>query len=456
MLRRLLLLPLIAMSAALILPVASARAETTTRTTDARASAFRYFADTGHSIGFKVRDFYEANGDEAVFGKPLTDVISEDGMRVQYFERARFELRPGAPVALTRLGSLYIEGRTEPAFQWQAQSPGADWTFFPESGHSLTGAFRYYWQMHGGVNAFGFPVSEELKEANPTNGQTYTVQYFERARFEYHPELAGQAGEVQLMPLGRWLLNQHPNVQKYAAPMPQLTLLGQATTGYRTSASEREFNIARATEMFDGVIVAPGEEYSFANSGDFSEDAGFVDGYAIVDGKLEKVIGGGLCQVSTTMFRAVSNAGLAITSRTGHTYVVYFYENILGFDATVFTPYVDFRWRNDTSGPVYIATSSDAQAATVTFQVYGVDDGRTVSYRGPVIRNVVQPGKPIWQFDPKLKPGEVQQLVHGRAGMDVNYYRTVTMPNGAIKHNDTFFTHYKPWEDYYTYGPGVR
>jgi vancomycin resistance protein YoaR len=238
--------------------------------------------------------------------------------------------------------------------------------------------------------------------------------------------------------------------------MPQLTLLGQATTGYRTSASEREFNIARATEMFDGVIVAPGEEYSFANSGDFSEDAGFVDGYAIVDGKLEKVIGGGLCQVSTTMFRAVSNAGLAITSRTGHTYVVYFYENILGFDATVFTPYVDFRWRNDTSGPVYIATSSDAQAATVTFQVYGVDDGRTVSYRGPVIRNVVQPGKPIWQFDPKLKPGEVQQLVHGRAGMDVNYYRTVTMPNGAIKHNDNFFTHYKPWEDYYTYGPGVR
>src|SRR5690242_13612646 len=131
MLRRLLLLPLIAMSAALILPVASARAETTPRTTDAPSAAFRYFADTGHSIGFKVRDFYEANGGEAVFGKPLTDVISEDGMRVQYFERARFELRPGAPVALTRLGSLYIEGRTEPAFQWQAQSPGADWTFFP-------------------------------------------------------------------------------------------------------------------------------------------------------------------------------------------------------------------------------------------------------------------------------------------------------------------------------------
>ena len=78
-------------------------------------------------------------------------------------------------------------------------------------------------------------------------------------------------------------------------------------------------------------------------SSEQEQASGFVDGYAIVGGRLEKVVGGGLCQVSTTLFRAVSNAGLEVTKRQGHTYVVYFYENILGFDATVFSPSLDFR-----------------------------------------------------------------------------------------------------------------
>src|SRR5436190_24268497 len=140
-------------------------------------------------------------------------------------------------------------------------------------------------------------------------------------------------------------------------------LVGKATTGFRTSAAERRDNIARATALFDGVVVQPGQEYSFLSAGNFTEDEGFVEGYAIVGGKLEKVVGGGLCQVATTMFRAVSNAGLEVTRRTGHTYVVNFYENILGFDATVFTPSVDFRWRNDSPGPITIATSANLSAA---------------------------------------------------------------------------------------------
>jgi vancomycin resistance protein YoaR len=231
--------------------------------------------------------------------------------------------------------------------------------------------------------------------------------------------------------------------------------LGKATTGFATSIAERRQNIAIATSMFDGVVVQPGQEYSFLSAGDFSEAAGFVEGYAIVAGKLEKVVGGGLCQVSTTLFRAASNAGMEITRRSGHTYVVYFYENILGFDATVFSPDVDFRWRNDSPGPIYIATTTNPEAATVTFELWGASDGRTVSYEGPITRNVVKPGVATWQFDKQLPRGAKRQLVHGRSGMDVNYIRTVKMPDGSIKHYDNWYTHYRPWDDFYTYGPGV-
>ncbi len=421
--------------------------------------AFSYAPETGHNIGLKIKRFYDTHGGLDIFGLPLTEVFPEDGMQVQYFERARFELHPELPpefyVSLTLLGRHFTEGRPEPAFQWLAAAPGGGRRFFPESGHSLGGAFRGFWDGRGGLPVFGYPISEEFPEVNPVDGRTYTVQYFERARFEYHPEHAGTPYEVQLGQLGRQLLNERPAALAMTAPVPPLQLLGQATTVFRTSIAARRQNIARATAMFDGVVVPPGQEYSFVGAGDFSEAAGFVEGYAIVGGKLEKVVGGGLCQVSTTMFRAVANAGLEITERRGHQYVVYFYENILGFDATVFTPSVDFRWRNDTPGPVYLAATTDPEAATVTFEVWGVSDGRTTAYQGPVVRNVRQPGVAVWQYDPTLPRGRVEQLVHGRPGMDVNLLRTVMLPDGTVKHADNFYTHYEPWEDFYTYGPGV-
>ncbi|MBK9715404.1 MAG: VanW family protein [Kouleothrix sp.] len=423
-------------------------------------TGFAFFPETGHNVGLAIKRFYDSHGGLDIFGLPLTEVFEEDGARVQYFERARFELHPELPpeflVSLTLLGRHFTEGRGEPSFQWIASNPGGDRTYFPESGHTLGGAFRGFWAGRGGLAAFGYPISEEFGEVNPQDGQFYTVQYFERARFELHPENSGTPYEVQLGQLGRQFLSERPAAQAQTGPSQPLTLIGKAITGFRTSATERRENIARATAMFDGVVVQPGQEYSFLSAGDFSENNGFVEGYAIVAGKLEKVVGGGLCQVSTTMFRAVSNAGLDITDRAGHSFVVYFYENILGFDATVFTPYRDFKWRNDSPGPVTMAASADLDASTVTFELWGTSDGRTVSYEGPFTRNVAQPGVATWQYDRELPSGRTKQLVHGRAGMDVNLIRTVTMPDGSVKHSDNFFTHYQPWNDFYTYGAGVQ
>jgi hypothetical protein len=457
--RRLPLLATLTIAAALVLPLAPAAAAPA-HAPAAPPPGFAYFPETGHNIGLKIKRFYDSHGGLDIFGLPLTEVFAEDGLQVQYFERARFELHPELPpefyVSLSLLGSHFTAGRAEPAFQWLSASPSPDLDFFPESGHTLGGAFRGFWQGRGGLAAFGFPISQEFNEINPQDGQTYLVQYFQRARFEYHPENVGTPYEVQLGQLGRQLLNERPAIYAQTAPAQPLTLLGKATTGFATSIAERRQNIAIATSMFDGVVIQPGQEYSFLSAGDFSETAGFVEGYAIVAGKLEKVIGGGLCQVSTTLFRAASNAGMEITRRSGHSYVVYFYENILGFDATVFSPNVDFRWRNDSPGPVHIAATTNPDAATVTFELWGVSDGRTISYEGPITRNVVRPGVATWQFDKQLPNGAKRQLVHGRSGMDVNYIRTVKMPDGSVKHYDNWYTHYRPWDDFYTYGPGVK
>jgi vancomycin resistance protein YoaR len=255
--------------------------------------------------------------------------------------------------------------------------------------------------------------------------------------------------------LGRQALERRAEFAAATAPSSPMQLLGNATTGFRGSAEERRINVQRAAAIFDGMVVQPGEEFSFVGNHDFSEAAGFVEGYGIIGGKIDRVIGGGLCQVSTTLFRAVANAGLAITRRVPHTYVVYFYENIPGFDATVFSPSTDFRWINDTPNPITIIANVDLGVATVNFELYGAGDGRRTTYTGPVIRNKIQPGLPTWQFDPKLASGQKRQLVHGRPGMDVGLARTVTLPDGRTIHQDNFQTRYKPWADFWSYGPNV-
>ena len=415
-----------------------------------RADQPTFFPETGHNIGFRFRNFYYSNGGQEMFGAPLTEAFEDSGMLVQYFERARFEYRAGT-ISLALLGSELAAGRPEPEFQWLAGDPANGRRFFPESGHTLGGAFEYFWTTHNGLMLFGYPISEELSES-AADGSSALVQYFERGRF-YLIEKNGEYS-VGLANVGRMALERRPELQSYRAPAKPITLLGSATTGFGGSAADRRTNIQRATALFDGVVINPGAEFSFIRGHDFSEESGFVEGYGIVNGKLDRVMGGGLCQVSTTMFRAVANAGLQVTRRVPHTYVVYFYDNIPGFDATVFTPDVDFRWRNDTAGPVTIIGTVNLNASTVTFDLYGTVAARNVSYSGPTVRNRVPPGTPIWQYDASLPSGTRKHLVHGRPGMDVTLVRTVSA-NGALHRQDRFETHYKPWDDYWVFGPDV-
>ncbi len=170
----------------------------------------RYFVESGHSLAEPFKGYWEKNGGLAQFGYPLTEAFQEmsidDGKTymVQYFERARFEYHPEAqdPQYRVQLGFL---GK---AFQSPAAATTArDGTrFFAETGHNLSGNFRTYWEKNGGLAIYGLPITEEVREISPLDGKEYTVQYFERARFETHPENAAPYN-VLLGQLGRQLLD---------------------------------------------------------------------------------------------------------------------------------------------------------------------------------------------------------------------------------------------------------
>jgi spore germination protein YaaH len=174
-----------------------------------------YIRETGHSLQGAFLDYWNRRGGAAIFGYPLTEEFQEvnpiDGRvyTVQYFERQRFEYHPearGTPyeVQLGLLGVQIIENRFFPLAPSTVNSTGV--IYFPQTGHTLSGGFRTFWERRGALPIFGYPLTEEFVERNPDDGNYYTVQYFERARFEWHPELRGTPFEFQLGLLGRTVL----------------------------------------------------------------------------------------------------------------------------------------------------------------------------------------------------------------------------------------------------------
>jgi SpoIID/LytB domain protein len=170
-----------------------------------------YFPETGHNAGGAFLEFYRTRGGLDLFGYPRTEELLEDGRTVQYFQRAVMEYhldKAGTPyeVQLALLGDAVTSAR-RPFPAADAFQSMADHVYFPETGHGLHYAFLKYWRERGGLDVFGYPISEELPEPNADgSGRSYTVQYFQRARFEYHPEHAGTPYEVQLGLLGDQVL----------------------------------------------------------------------------------------------------------------------------------------------------------------------------------------------------------------------------------------------------------
>jgi hypothetical protein len=161
------------------------------------------FAETGQCIAGAIRTYWERNGGLAVFGFPITaqsqETVEGKALQVQWFERDRLEIQPDGQVTAGRLGAERLEQLGTPWAPGANAAAGPGCATFPETGHQVCGPFLTYWRANGGLARFGLPLTGEFTAE--LEGKPYTIQYFERRRFELHPEVAPNA--VLLGLLGR-------------------------------------------------------------------------------------------------------------------------------------------------------------------------------------------------------------------------------------------------------------
>lgn len=232
------------------------------------------------------------------------------------------------------------------------------------------------------------------------------------------------------------------------------SLLAKGSSNFRGSSAGRIHNIDLSSYRLDGILVPPGETFSFNTMlGEVSAETGYKTSYVIKGGRTILGVGGGVCQVSTTLFRAVLNAGLSIVERAAHAYRVHYYEQDKGpgFDATVYSPSPDLKFKNDTSAHILIKRNYDPSTSTLEFLIYGTNDGRNVNIVGPMIHSQTPPPEPQYIEDESLAPGETEQIDWAAWGAKVTVERKVTR-GGEVLHEDTFYSSYQPWRDVYLVG----
>lgn len=239
-------------------------------------------------------------------------------------------------------------------------------------------------------------------------------------------------------------------------------LITQSTTWFYGSSAERKHNIATAAANFYGIVIAPYEEFSFNKYlGSISESDGYESGLIIIGGMTIEGIGGGICQVSTTLYQTAFFGGYPITERQPHGYMLGYYRDGAGhgMDAAVFSPIVDVKFINNTPHHLLIENYYDTENEALTFKFYSTSLGRRVEKELLPWENVVPPiAEDRWVYRETLPPGTVEQVDWATEGADVTVTRTVYNANGEPLYGpvEYFRSHYIPVGNVYHYGPGVE
>ncbi|HOJ01948.1 MAG TPA: VanW family protein [Anaerolineaceae bacterium] len=241
-------------------------------------------------------------------------------------------------------------------------------------------------------------------------------------------------------------------------------LVAHQRTYFYGSSSARVQNIKAAAGRFLGILVAPGEVFSMAQHlGEISLDTGFTEALIIYNGKTIEGVGGGVCQVSTTLFRTAFFGGYPILERYPHAYRVSYYEqiyngrvdtNLAGLDATVYVPLVDLKFQNDSPYWLLMEAYVYPESSQIEWKFYSTSDGRSVEWKTSGPTNIVEPPETKYYLNTQLSRGEIKQVDWEAEGSDVRVERWV-YKNGALYFQDQFLTHYEPWGAVYEIGPGV-
>ncbi|KAF0109865.1 MAG: hypothetical protein FD147_2032 [Chloroflexi bacterium] len=265
-------------------------------------------------------------------------------------------------------------------------------------------------------------------------------------------------------PLSFTFTNPQATDQMKGSDLGVTELVFAYTSYFRGSSADRIQNIKTASARFHGLLIAPGAILSMSDElGDISLDNGYAEALIILGDQTIKGVGGGVCQVSTTLFRTAFYGGYQILERHPHAYRVGYYEQtstghnqkLAGLDATVFVPLVDFKFKNDTPYWLLLETYVSSSNYSLTWKFYSTKDGRIVDYSSTGPTNIVKSPDPLYRENPELPQGTKKQVDWAAEGADVTVTRTVTK-DGVILHQNRFFTRYEAWRDVYEYGPGTE
>ncbi len=229
-------------------------------------------------------------------------------------------------------------------------------------------------------------------------------------------------------------------------------LIATGYTNFYGSPYNRQMNIAVGMSKFNGVLVEPGEVFSFLDTlGTVDASTGYYKELVITDNETRPEYGGGLCQVSSTMFRAILYGGLPIVTRYEHSYAVsyYAYPNGYGLDATIYQPWPDLQFENDTEN--YILIQAYSEGSDAYFKFYGTSDDRTVTMDGPYYSNYTSPPADILIYTTELEPGVTIREDSAHTGFDVDWYRTIAFADGTSE-TENIHSHYQAWPAKYLVG----
>lgn len=223
-------------------------------------------------------------------------------------------------------------------------------------------------------------------------------------------------------------------------------VLGVGTSDYSNSPWNRIQNIKNGVNLLNGILIPPGEEFSLLGAlKPFTYDNGYLSELVIKGDKIEPEVGGGLCQIGTTTFRATMNSGLPITMRRNHSLVVSHYNDPTngnpGTDATIYDPAPDFRFINDTGHYILFETEMDTETETLRFTFWGTSDGRKGYYTAPVVLRWIGVGEPKTTETEDLEPG-VTKCQNAFPGADTSFTYIVEQPDGT-KSETVYESHYR-------------
>ena len=229
----------------------------------------------------------------------------------------------------------------------------------------------------------------------------------------------------------------HPDLQSRG--IREIVAIGESN--FAGSSSARRQNILAAAKKFNGHIIKQGTRFSFNKILESVKEAdGFVKELVIKGNKTEKELGGGVCQVSTTVYRAAFSGGFPIVVRRNHSYAVPYYKPY-GLDATIYLGAQDFRFKNDTPGDILIQTFIEGD--NLFFVFYGTHDGRKVTSEGPFISDYRAAPDPIVYKTEDLPEGEIEQVSAAHDGFRSEWLRRVEK-NGEVV-VESFISNYRPW-----------